>query len=162
MNANQLAEYLEKTLGFQDAAIKVLQQEAELTLLRESKKEDVAEIYKLKAEIEALIFDINTYVRINTEMLNEMESLKAEIESLKSGGEPVAYVNLNRWKVCNNADDCFSKTREEDGDVAVYTHPPKTLSDEEIMTITEPMFVLGDKKMICDFARAILKKAGEK
>jgi hypothetical protein len=40
-----------------------------------------------------------------------------------------------------------------------YTHPVKELTDEEIMAITEPMFVLGDKKMICDFARAILRKA---
>ena len=38
----------------------------------------------------------------------------------------------------------------------------RELTDEEIMAITEPMFVLGDKKMICDFARAILRKAQEK
>ena len=46
--------------------------------------------------------------------------------------------------------------------IPLYTHPVKELTDEEIMAITEPMFVLGDKKMICDFARAILRKAQEK
>ena len=50
----------------------------------------------------------------------------------------------------------------KDGLIPLYTHPVKELTDEEIMAITEPMFVLGDKKMICDFARAILRKAQEK
>jgi hypothetical protein len=49
-----------------------------------------------------------------------------------------------------------------EGYIPLYTHPVKELTDEEIMAITEPMFVLGDKKMICDFARAILRKASEK
>ena len=80
--------------------------------------------------------------------------------------EPVAYVNLNRWKVCNNADDCFSKTREEDCDVAVYTHPAKTiknLTDEEINQVAIDMGMFGDLSHDeIELYRNLLRKAQEK
>jgi hypothetical protein len=68
--------------------------------------------------------------------------------------EPVAWmsVELNGRTVL--------ATYEFETAIPLYTHPAKTLTDEEIMAITEPMFVLGDKKMICDFARAIMERCG--
>lgn len=35
-------------------------------------------------------------------------------------GEPVAYVNLERWKVCDNPEHCFSKS-PDDGDIPLYS-----------------------------------------
>jgi len=56
---------------------------------------------------------------------------------------------------------CLSFAESDVCPIPLYT-APRELSDEEIMAITEPMFVLGNKEMICKFARAILKKASEK
>jgi hypothetical protein len=71
--------------------------------------------------------------------------------------EPVGYYYSH---ACFDIRDC-SEQMKRNG-VPLYIYPVKELTDEEIMAITEPMFVLGDKKMICDFARAILRKAQEK
>ena len=49
--------------------------------------------------------------------------------------------------------------------IPLYTHPAKTLTDEEIEKIFEDEtgFVLDESPMaLIDFARAILKKASEK
>jgi hypothetical protein len=42
----------------------------------------------------------------------------------------------------------------------LYTHPAKTLTDEEIISIADDYEVAEYR--VCDFARAILKKASEK
>jgi hypothetical protein len=84
--------------------------------------------------------------------------------------EPVAYVDsiwIDRPDLVMSQQLDIGRlfmrsAREVKNYIPLYTHPAKTLTDEEIMAITEPMFVLGDKKMICDFARAILRKAQEK
>ncbi len=116
MNANELIQELEDTEFYDnpsirnndlvDEAITMLrQQQAELTQLRESKKEDVAEIYKLKAEIEAL----------------------------KSGGEPVAW--MQTWRnQRNEIARGLNFDRIGENDVALYEHPAKTPTDEEILT----------------------------
>ena len=71
--------------------------------------------------------------------------------------EPVAWIDPKELDM--DVSTSVTKHKQFDTDIPLYTHPAKTLTDEEIMSITEPMFVLGDKKMICDFARAILRKA---
>jgi hypothetical protein len=73
--------------------------------------------------------------------------------------EPVAWRNLCVSNIGEDSEWIYNEIGQGE---PLYTHPVKTLTDEEIMAITEPMFVLGDKKMICDFARAILRKAQEK
>jgi hypothetical protein len=50
-----------------------------------------------------------------------------------------------------------------DGGIPLYTHPAKTLTDEEILEvhINTPFMDGYLNKNLIDFARAILKKAGE-
>ena len=52
----------------------------------------------------------------------------------------------------------------EDDDIPLYTHPAKTLTDEEIIEVWDKMcsIVLDNDKNITEFARAILRKAQEK
>jgi hypothetical protein len=44
--------------------------------------------------------------------------------------------------------------------IPLYTHPTKTLTDEEILQVAENSFTARDgKKPLIEFARAILRKA---
>jgi hypothetical protein len=66
--------------------------------------------------------------------------------------EPVAYINKDDGLVCAK---CFNP---------LYTHPAKTLTDEEILRIADSI-VINDRTLgnfSIDFARAILRKAQEK
>ena len=52
-----------------------------------------------------------------------------------------------------------------DDDIPLYTHPAKTLTDEEITQVFDecyPNNADGDVVTLIDFARAILRKAQEK
>jgi hypothetical protein len=64
--------------------------------------------------------------------------------------EPVAvYINKDDGLVCAK---CFN---------TLYTHPAKTLTDEEILQFRDKVpYSLGSD--LIDFARAILRKAQEK
>jgi hypothetical protein len=44
----------------------------------------------------------------------------------------------------------------------LYTHPAKTLTDEEILQMAADKFHYSEYKLVIEFARAILKKAQEK
>ena len=46
--------------------------------------------------------------------------------------------------------------------IPLYTHPAKTLTDEEIWELAQPHGDLAWQDCTLDFARAILKKASEK
>ena len=46
--------------------------------------------------------------------------------------------------------------------VPLYTHPAKTLTDEEILEIAKEKGWQGDLRFLINFAKAILKKASEK
>jgi hypothetical protein len=50
----------------------------------------------------------------------------------------------------------------KDGLFPLYTHPAKTLTDEEILKMAADMFHYSEYKLVIDFARAILRKAQEK
>jgi hypothetical protein len=75
--------------------------------------------------------------------------------------EPVALVN----NMCNDSIDWKVDPLKLEEGTPLYTHPTKTLTDEEIEkvfeeTIRQPNFMmLGDTQR---FARAILRKAQEK
>jgi hypothetical protein len=78
--------------------------------------------------------------------------------------EPVAWVDLPRWKsgICP-ANDCFSEHKELEDDIPLYTHPAKTLTDEEIVEVFDNTFKVRDfEDYFLKFARAILRKAQEK
>jgi hypothetical protein len=77
-----------------------------------------------------------TYPKVSADMIRELVARIKELEK---------YVGF-----------------KDSGYDIISANAPRELSDEEIMAVTEPMFVLGDKEMICKFARAILKKASEK
>ena len=112
------------------------------------------------------------------ECADMLRQQQAEIESLKAGGEPVAWTNA----------DCLEMVKEDGEsnmwwmpdlaeDIPLYTHPAKTLTDEKILKtcikfgfydrISDPHF---DEKTgawsldedLIEFARAILRKAQEK
>ena len=74
--------------------------------------------------------------------------------------EPVAWIGTEAIK----AEWDFvpvTKNKRFDSDVALYTHPAKTLTDDEIVDIGTEFLAPKD----CDiytFARAILRKASEK
>jgi len=75
--------------------------------------------------------------------------------------EPVAW--MQTWE---NQDSELKHTVniEQIGkqDIPLYTHPAKTLTDEEILNLFEPKYDAEiDDEMLIDFARAILRKAQE-
>jgi hypothetical protein len=94
----------------------------------------------------------------------EIEALKQIIDAnnlsqnigqfVKPANEPVAWM-----------DDCsffIEQPDDMDGVTPLYTHPAKTLTDEEILEIAkENTFEFNEIPPI-QFARAILKKASEK
>ena len=77
-----------------------------------------------------------------------------------NANEPVAYRHLHEdgWEYYDapTGEDCKDC-------IPLYTHPAKTLTDEEIDNIYEEFFGFKPKdKYAVEFARAILRKAQEK
>jgi len=70
--------------------------------------------------------------------------------------EPVAWIAYDEF-----GDFMLEATPEGDYPwQPLYTHPAKTLTDEEIISIADDYEVAEYR--VCEFARAILKKASEK
>ena len=70
--------------------------------------------------------------------------------------EPVAWIAYDEF-------GDFMLEAAPEGDYPwqpLYTHPAKTLTDEEIISIADDYEVAEYR--VCEFARAILKKASEK
>ena len=67
--------------------------------------------------------------------------------------QPVAWYNAD--------DSSLSFKNHGGGWQPLYTHPTKTLTDEEIWAIANDYFV-GKSDYVYGFARAILRKAQEK
>jgi hypothetical protein len=80
--------------------------------------------------------------------------------------EPVAWLSPDNFYVCPEAEYQVNITTEHPKDLGwfpLYTHPVKTLTDEEIVAVwDENCIVLDTDRTIIEFARAILKKAQEK
>ena len=78
--------------------------------------------------------------------------------------EPVAWINLDRFKdEALYLADCVSENKVENMGITtpLYTHPAKTLTDEEILQFRDKVpYSLGSD--LIEFARAILRKAQEK
>jgi hypothetical protein len=81
--------------------------------------------------------------------------------------EPIVWINLDRLKdEALYLADCVSKAKVEFAGITtpLYTHPAKTLTDEEIeecwkQTVKQEFI---SKVYRFDFAKAILRKAQEK
>jgi hypothetical protein len=83
--------------------------------------------------------------------------------------EPVAWINLDRFKdEALYLADCVSENKVDNMGITIplYTHPAKTLTDEEIAEIAmqcSDMDGYGHSQLKeYEFARAILRKAQEK
>ena len=80
--------------------------------------------------------------------------------------EPVAWINLDRFKdEALYLADCVSENEVENMGITtpLYTHPAKTLTDEEIDAVSDEVSNLIDTYAgRREFARAILRKAAEK
>ena len=75
--------------------------------------------------------------------------------------EPVA------WIINGRLSDEFYTTSELDKIIPLYTHPAKTLTDEEMEIIAEALLMIGFKDDFINYdlkekAQAILRKAQEK
>jgi len=97
----------------------------------------------------------------------EIEALKMDIHSLTYGERLAKHFNKPvAWMQVHHKDGTltkFSKIKTWEDDVPLYTHPAKTLTDEEIIKIYEDMLgVASAKSSAIDFARAILRKAQKK
>jgi hypothetical protein len=74
--------------------------------------------------------------------------------------EPVAYINVEERKLeWAKSTTWHTPTIAQMDKIPLYTHPAKTLTDEEIWELSD--MVLNNSDVI-GFARAILKKASEK
>jgi hypothetical protein len=81
--------------------------------------------------------------------------------------EPVAWINLDRFKdEALYLADCVSENKVDNMGITtpLYTHPAKTLTDEEIIQINKEEGTCWDvpDRFAIQLARAILKKAQEK
>ena len=78
--------------------------------------------------------------------------------------EPVAYINVEERKLeWAKPMTWHTPTIAQMDKIPLYTHPAKTLTDEEITEIFDTTFEVRDfEDSFIKFARAILKKASEK
>ena len=72
-----------------------------------------------------------------------------------NANEPVAWMRLTGDRVTR-----ITLEKVQDNDIPLYTHPVKELTDEEILQVRKDLDWETDE--LIDFARAILRKAGEK
>jgi len=75
--------------------------------------------------------------------------------------KPVAWRNLCVGNIGKDSEWIYNEIGQGE---PLYTHPAKTLTDEEILLIVDEVDVPDepDTKDLIDFARAILRKAQEK
>jgi len=177
MNANELADELENDY-WDSRTNKIMLESAKML------RQQQAEIEALK---EALIVEEESYILLDEECLFAKEAIKlhqAEIEALKkeaalqrlsdftqeAENEPVAWtsddLNLNWLEDDFGTQITLTKNKWREGLTPLYTHPAKTLTDEEIkdewFDINKSALSRIEVDMQLIFARAILRKAQEK
>ena len=74
--------------------------------------------------------------------------------------EPVAWIDPKELNM--DVSTSVTKHKQFDGDIPLYTHPAKTLTDEEINEVVWQQNLLISNDGLREFARAILRKAQEK
>jgi len=79
--------------------------------------------------------------------------------------EPVAWIGKNELQF-GFTETTVTSEKESWDDIPLYTHPAKTLTDEEIAKLADDILgyqIYGYKESgVYEFARAILRKAQEK
>jgi len=79
--------------------------------------------------------------------------------------EPVAWMEADVLPLTHIIKAVVRREQDEQHTIPLYTHPAKTLTDEEITQVFDecyPNNADGDVVTLIDFARAILRKASEK
>ena len=76
--------------------------------------------------------------------------------------EPVAWIDPRELDMAVSTS--VTKNKQFDTDIPLYTHPAKTLTDEEIMVLYEEYIETqyASESNVLGFGRAILRKAQEK
>ena len=163
MNANELAEIIEhlenaRYIGASKAA----------TMLRQQQ----AEIKKWTDQYQRLNENLEMWKAGHFKQQAEIEALKAgKIRAYDNGVEDGRKPNTNNKPVAwmDEETGCFVYSQYEyedldehgkDGLIPLYTHPVKELTDEEILKMAADKFHYSEYKLVIDFARAILRKAG--
>ena len=141
MNANELADELNGFLKEQEQlpwGTKHVYLDQASAMLRQQ-----------QAEIEAL------KLQLHTTLTNR--DLRTYDGKLDMNNEPVAWRRMeeNGWHVYYET-ECWGDL------IPLYTHPAKTLTDEEILEIWNQHSKYGAVISVYDFAKAILRKAQEK
>ena len=177
MTANELVDKLEsvsiRLLGketeqagraiilYRESAIMLQQQAKEIKELKNSLKLFDKELDLDDKEIELLHNKIEQQAK-EIAMLKQIidaNNLQSDIgQFVRPIDEPVAWISVLALDHIGQkfTDVRISLTKTDVADIPLYTHPAKTLTDEEIKTI---YYETGD---LFDFARAILKRASEK
>jgi hypothetical protein len=76
---------------------------------------------------------------------------------------PVAYINVEERKLeWAKPMAWHTPTIAQMDKIPLYTHPTKTLTDEEIKELSEKHLDMDWQTGVIDFARSILRKAQEK
>jgi hypothetical protein len=181
MNANEFADELEKapTLWFKDDIagkwiIEKLRQQQEqidkltaIVALRELKIERMVE---KQSHYEAIAHAGGVEEGVRQQQA-EIEALKMDIHSLTYGERIAKYFNKPvawMWEQKINGlarETVFLTYRPwNENAIPLYTHPAKTLTDEEIMVLYEEYIETqyASESNVLGFGRAILRKAQEK
>ena len=75
--------------------------------------------------------------------------------------EPVAWIDPKELDM--DVSTSVTKHKQFDTDIPLYTHPTKTLTDEEILSVIDECDLsFYQPEAYMPFARAILRKAQEK
>ena len=74
--------------------------------------------------------------------------------------EPVAWIDPRELDM--TVSTSVTKHKQFDTDIPLYTHPAKTLTDEEIREFITVFPIIFTPMDLLGFARAILRKAQEK
>ena len=146
VNANELADKLEQGHwegGTREQAATMLrQQQAEYYSLLVNHDKLYAKVVEQQAEIEALKKEA---------ALQRLSDFTQEADN-----EPVAWMHKTYFPNGLFEEDLVWSKIDESS-IPLYTHPAKTLTDEEIKKVWQAnLAVMGND---LDFARAILKKA---
>ena len=84
---------------------------------------------------------------------------------MQMNNEPVAWIGKNELQF-GFTETMVTNEKESWDDIPLYTHPAKTLTDEEIAELSDKIlcYQIYDNKEsgVFEFARAILRKAQEK
>jgi len=77
--------------------------------------------------------------------------------------EPVAWINKVTFQYLTELGySAKVYPKKSDGDIPLYTHPVKELTDGQIMQVWWDANDITDDDTVIEFARAILRKAQEK